>query len=137
MKVAEMRMLRWMCRHTRINRIRNEDIQAKVGVAPWRTKCGKGDLDGGHVKRRNTDTLIRRCERLALVGLRRGRGRTKKCWGEVIRQDMASLQLTDDITFDRIFGGPGLRLMPKKKTFKICLFITSVKPKNQEMVQLC
>ncbi|XP_070042637.1 uncharacterized protein [Nicotiana tomentosiformis] len=34
MKVEEMRMLRWMCRHTRLDKIRNEDIWEKVGVAP-------------------------------------------------------------------------------------------------------
>ncbi|KAG5593483.1 hypothetical protein H5410_043997 [Solanum commersonii] len=33
MHVAEMRMLRWMCGHTRSDRIRNEVIREKVGVA--------------------------------------------------------------------------------------------------------
>lgn len=32
---------------------------------------------------------------------RRGRGRPKKYWEEVIGQDMAYLQLTDDMTLDR------------------------------------
>ncbi|XP_070034694.1 uncharacterized protein [Nicotiana tomentosiformis] len=34
MKVAVMRMLIWMCGHTRLDRIRNEVIRDKVGVAP-------------------------------------------------------------------------------------------------------
>lgn len=47
-----------------------------------------------HVKRRYIDVPARRCEQLAMVGLRRGRGRMKKYQGEVIRQDMTHLQLT-------------------------------------------
>ena len=34
----------------------------------------------GHVKRRGMDAPVRRCERLALDGFRRGRGRPKKYW---------------------------------------------------------
>ncbi|KAM3337708.1 hypothetical protein P3S68_032033 [Capsicum galapagoense] len=55
----------------------------------------------GHVKRRGMDAPVRRCERLALDGFRRGRGRPKKHWGEVVRRDMEQLQLTEDMTLDR------------------------------------
>ncbi|XP_070003106.1 uncharacterized protein [Nicotiana sylvestris] len=44
MKVAEMGMLRWMCRHTRIDKIRNKDIQEKVCVAPIDDKMGEARL---------------------------------------------------------------------------------------------
>ncbi|XP_055808172.1 uncharacterized protein LOC129876703 [Solanum dulcamara] len=102
MKVAEMRMLRWMCGHTRSDRIRNEAIRDKVGVASVEDKMREIRLRWyGHVKRRDTDTPVRRCERLVMDGYRRGRGRPKKYWGEVIRQDMAQLQLTEDMTLDR------------------------------------
>ena len=36
--VAEMRMLRWMCGHTRTDRVRNDDIRDRVGVAPIEEK---------------------------------------------------------------------------------------------------
>jgi hypothetical protein len=32
MSVAEMRMLRWICGHTRKDRIRNDDIRDKLAV---------------------------------------------------------------------------------------------------------
>lgn len=91
-----------MCVHTRIDKIRNEDIQAKVGVVPMEDKMQEVRLRWfKHVKRRSTDASLRKCERLVLVGLRRVRGRPKKYWGELIRQDMALLQLTEGMTLDR------------------------------------
>ncbi|KAF3660653.1 Acetolactate synthase small subunit 2, chloroplastic [Capsicum annuum] len=41
----------------------------------------------------------------SLDGFRRGRGRPKKYWGEVIRRDMEQLQLTEDMTLDRKTSG--------------------------------
>ena len=32
MRVAKMRMFHWMCRHTRLDKIRNKVIRNKVGV---------------------------------------------------------------------------------------------------------
>ncbi|KAF3661814.1 Minor histocompatibility antigen H13 [Capsicum annuum] len=102
MKVAEMRMLRWMCGLTRGDRVRNGTIREKVGVTPVECKMRKALLRWfGHVKRRGMDAPVRRCERLALDGFRRGRGRPKMYWGEVIRRDMEQLQLTEDMTLDR------------------------------------
>ncbi|WMV16838.1 hypothetical protein MTR67_010223 [Solanum verrucosum] len=97
-----MRMLRWMCGHTRSDRIRNEVIREKVGVASVVDKLREARLRWfGHVKRRGADAPVRRCEGLVVEGTRRGRGRPKKYWGEVIRQDLAQLHITEDMTLDR------------------------------------
>ena len=45
-----------------------------------------------HVKR-SVDALVRRRERLAMVGIRRGRDKLKKNWWEVIRKDNVHLGL--------------------------------------------
>jgi len=42
--VAEMRMLRWMCGNTRRDKVRNEDIRAKIGVASIKEKMRENCL---------------------------------------------------------------------------------------------
>nr|XP_016494092.1 PREDICTED: uncharacterized protein LOC107813349 [Nicotiana tabacum] len=102
MKVAEMRILKWMCGHTKLNKIRNDDIRVKVGVVPMEDKMREARLRWfGHMKRRSLDAPVRRCERLALTGMRRGRRRPKKYLGEVIRRDMVRMQISEDMVFDR------------------------------------
>lgn len=47
-----------------------------MGVAPAEDKIRQERLRWfGYVRRRSTDAPVRKCERLALEGLRRGRGR--------------------------------------------------------------
>lgn len=41
---AEMRMMRWMCGHIRLERIKNEDIQDKVEVASMVNKMREAIL---------------------------------------------------------------------------------------------
>ncbi|XP_070036792.1 uncharacterized protein [Nicotiana tomentosiformis] len=81
MKVAKLRVLRWMCGHTRRDMIRNEVIQDKVDVAPLYDKMRESRLRWfEHVKRRSSNAPVRRCERLAIVDLRRGRVGKKHIW---------------------------------------------------------
>ena len=76
--VAEMRMIRWMCGYTRLDRIRNGVIRERVGVAPLVDKLRETRLRWfGHVKRRSVDAPVRRCEAIDLSYYRRGRGRPK------------------------------------------------------------
>ncbi|XP_075109131.1 uncharacterized protein LOC142180924 [Nicotiana tabacum] len=102
MRLAEIRMLRWMCGCTKRDRIQSEAIWDRVGVVSVEDKMLESRLRWfGHVRRRSIDAPVRRCERLAMESLRRGRGRSKKYWREVIRQDMVLLQLNEDLTLDR------------------------------------
>ncbi|XP_070040431.1 uncharacterized protein [Nicotiana tomentosiformis] len=97
-----MGILRWMCGHTMKDKIRNEVIRGKVGVASVEDKLRESWLRWfGRVKRRDINAPVRRCEGLSMVGLRRGRERPKKSWEEIIRQDMSLLQLTKDMTHDK------------------------------------
>ena len=71
-----------MCGYTKMDKIRNEVIREKVGVAPIEHKMRETRLRWfGHVKRRREDAPMRRCERnqrMNLADCRRGRGRPKK-----------------------------------------------------------
>ncbi|XP_057540595.1 uncharacterized protein LOC130818440 [Amaranthus tricolor] len=81
MKVTEMRMLRWTCGHTLMDRIRNQEFRDKLG-------------------RKIFDALVRRVESIIVDG-KRGRGRPKRTWDEQIRVDLQELNLSADLTRDR------------------------------------
>ena len=60
MSVVKMRMLRWFCGHTRRDRVRNEVIRDRVGVAPIEEKLTQDRLRWFvHVQRRPPEALMR------------------------------------------------------------------------------
>ena len=60
---------------TRSDRIRNEVIREKEGIAPIEDKTRENRLRYfGHVKRRGANAPVRRCEKINLMHCRRGRG---------------------------------------------------------------
>jgi hypothetical protein len=60
LSVAEMLMLRWICGHTRKDRVRNDDICERLGVAPVEEKLVQHRLRWfGHMQRRSADAPIR------------------------------------------------------------------------------
>ncbi|KAH0433681.1 hypothetical protein IEQ34_026974 [Dendrobium chrysotoxum] len=66
--VAEMRMVRWMSGFTLRDRIRNEHIHEKVGVAPVEDKIRESRLRWfGHIKRRPSDDPVRKVAVLDLT----------------------------------------------------------------------
>nr|XP_016456792.1 PREDICTED: uncharacterized protein LOC107780726 [Nicotiana tabacum] len=61
-----------------LDKIRNEDI-LEGGSGPVEDKMREARLIWfGHVKRRSRDAPVRRCERVALMGRSRGKGRSKQ-----------------------------------------------------------
>ena len=100
--VAEMRMLRWMSGHTRKDRIRNEDIRMKVGVAPIIEKLVETRLRWfGHVQRRPLEAPVRRVDQMEDNSITRGRGRPKKTIEETIKSDLIINNLTLEMSKNR------------------------------------
>ncbi|RZB42906.1 hypothetical protein D0Y65_053489 [Glycine soja] len=100
--VAEMRMLRWMCGKTRQDKIRNEAIRERVGVAPIVEKMVENRLRWfGHVERRPVDSVVRRVDQMERRQTIRGRGRPKKTIREVIKKDLELHDLDRSMVLDR------------------------------------
>jgi hypothetical protein len=59
LSVAEMRMLRWICGSTRRDRVRNDDIRERLGVAPVEEKFMQYRLRWfGHIQRRRAEAPV-------------------------------------------------------------------------------
>jgi len=79
--VAEMRMIRRVCGYMRMDRIRNGVIRDVVKVAPIEDKMKETRLRWfGHVKKKDGDALVRRCERINIPEGKRGREDLRKAW---------------------------------------------------------
>jgi len=57
----------------------------------------------GHIRKRDMDALVRRCEKIDRPNYKRSRGRPKKSWSEVIRHDLKTLGLGENMAQGRRF----------------------------------
>ncbi|KAL6507200.1 hypothetical protein OROHE_022099 [Orobanche hederae] len=102
MNVAEMRMLRWMCDHTKKDRLKNEVIREKVRVASIEDKMMENRLRWfGHVRRRPVDAPVRRLESWGTSNIVKGTGRPKKTWIKLIENDMRFLGIGESMAMER------------------------------------
>jgi len=78
LSIAEMRMLRWICGHTRMDRVRNDDIHDRLEVAPIEEKLVQHRLRWfGHVQWKLPEAPVH-CEVLSQAkNMRKGRGISK------------------------------------------------------------
>ena len=110
--VAEMRMVRWMCDFTRMDKVRNGVIRDLAKVAPIEEKMRESRLRWfGHVKRRSVVAPVRRCESIDLSGGKRARGRPKKSLDEVNREDLKVMSLTENLAQDRRLWRNRIRIL--------------------------
>jgi hypothetical protein len=82
-------MLRWICGHTKRDRVRNDDIRDRLRVAPIEEKLVQHRLRWfGHVQRRPLETPV--CSGILSQdsNVKRDRGRPKLTWVEAIKGDL-------------------------------------------------
>jgi hypothetical protein len=71
------------------DRVRNEDIRDRVGVAPIEEKLVQHRLRWfGHVQRRPPEAPVRSGVLDRVGSVRRGRGRPKLTWEEAVKRDL-------------------------------------------------
>ncbi|KAK2899617.1 hypothetical protein Q8A73_012746 [Channa argus] len=102
LEVAELKMLRLSLGVTRMDRIRNEYIRGTAHVRCFGDKVREARLRWfGHVQRRNCEYIGRRMLRLELPG-RRSRGRSKRRFMDVVREDMKLVGVSEEDAEDRV-----------------------------------
>ena len=101
LEVAEMRMLRWMCGVTKLDKIRNERIRGTTKVGEITKKVQERRLKWyGHVMRREEHYVGRRAMVMQVQG-RRKRGRPKRRWLDKVKDDIKEKGLSADDVYDR------------------------------------
>jgi hypothetical protein len=72
MSVVELRMLRWISRNIRKDRIRNEEIFLKIGMTPINEKMRENHLRWfGHVQRIVVSALGTKSELIKVEGMKK------------------------------------------------------------------
>jgi hypothetical protein len=95
-------MLRWICGHTRLDQVRNNDIHDRLGVVPIEEKLIQHRLRWfGHVHRRLPEAPVHRGIIRQNNNVKRGRGRPNMTWEEAIRRDLKECNIPMELFFDR------------------------------------
>ena len=101
MQAAEMRMIRMMCGKTLRDGIQNGLLRERTGVEDIENHLGETRLRWlGHLERMSKTNLIRKIRDERVPGNMK-RGRPKKTWDEVVKEDMMKRGLSINDAQDR------------------------------------
>ena len=93
-------MLRWICGVKISDRVSLDSLCQRLGIAPLTTLLRSRRLRWfGHVSR--SDGWINQCRNFDVRG-KRGKGRPRKSWNDVIQDDINSWNLNKDKALDRV-----------------------------------
>ena len=101
MEVAELKMLRFSLGVTRMDKIRNEHIRgtAQVGQFGEKTRDARQRWNG-NLRRKYDGYIGRRMLRIELPGKRKWGRPNRRCI-DVVKEDMAEVEVTEEDTVDR------------------------------------
>jgi hypothetical protein len=95
-------MLRWIYGHTRRDRVRNDDIHERLGVAPVEEKLVQHCLRWfGHIQQRPADAPICNGVIRQTDNEMRDRGRSNLVWEESVMRDLKDWCITKELALDR------------------------------------
>jgi hypothetical protein len=95
-----MHMLRWCCGHTRRDRVQNDDIRDRVGVAPIEEKLIQHRLRW-FVQRRPPEAPVRSGVLKRADNVKSGRGQPKLTWDESVKRNFKEWNISKDLAMDR------------------------------------
>jgi hypothetical protein len=82
-------MLRWICGSTRRDRIQNDDIRERLGVAPVEEKLVQHHLRWfRHIQRRSAEAPVRSGVIRRSGNEKRGRGQPNLTWEKFVKRDL-------------------------------------------------
>jgi hypothetical protein len=95
-------MLRWICGHTRKDRVRNDDIRERLQVTLVEEKLVQHRLRWfGHIQRRSTKALIYSGVISRIGNGKRGRGRSNLIWDESVKRDLKDWSIIKKLALNR------------------------------------
>jgi hypothetical protein len=95
-------MLRWICGHTRRDRVRNDDIRERLGVTPVEEKLVHHRLRWfRHIQRRPAEARIHNGVIRRTGNKKRGRRRPNLTWEESVKRDLKDWCITKELALDR------------------------------------
>jgi len=97
---AEMRMVRWMCGIKLKDRIPSKELRERLGIDDIALVLLQNRLCWyGHVLRKEDDDWVKKCVKYEVEGPR-PRGRPKRTWREVVKEDFQARKLNTKDAMD-------------------------------------